>query len=188
MRFCSHCGAGIERRRPSGDDRERAVCRACGTVHYENPKVVVGSVCTLGDRLLLCRRAIEPRRGFWTIPAGYLELGETAEAGAVREAWEEARARIELDGLMAVYSVVRIGQVQLLYRARLLHADVAAGPESLEVRLVGWDEIPWDELAFPTVGWVLRHARDLRGVAGPPVTVTNPDRQQPAAIPGEGAI
>ena len=126
-----------------------AICPACGTVHYQNPKIVVGSVCTLGDRLLLCRRAIEPRRGFWTIPAGYLELGESAEAGAMREAWEEARARIELEGLLAVYSVERIGQVQLLYRARLLQADVAAGPESLEVRLVGWDEIPWDDSGVP---------------------------------------
>lgn len=188
IHFCPRCGAPVELRRPEGDNRERAVCSACGTVHYENPKVVVGSVCTLDDRLLLCRRAIEPRRGFWTIPAGYLELGETAEAGAMREAWEEARARIEIDGLMAVYSVERICQVQLLYRAKLLHEDVAAGPESLEVRLVGWDEIPWDELAFPTVGWILRHANGLRGVPGPLVTVTNPGRQQPAAIAGEGAI
>ena len=128
MRFCAACGAEVELKVPTGDDRERFVCPACGTIHYQNPKVVVGSVCTLGERLLLCRRAIEPRRGFWTIPAGYLELGETAEAGALREAWEEARARIELEGLLAVYSVERIGQVQLLYRARLLHADVAAGP------------------------------------------------------------
>jgi ADP-ribose pyrophosphatase YjhB (NUDIX family) len=188
MRFCSCCGSEVELRRPEGDDRDRAICPACGTVHYQNPKVVVGSVCTLGDRLLLCRRAIEPRRGFWTIPAGYLELGESAEAGAVREAWEEARARIELDGLLAVYSVERIGQVQLLYRARLLQADVAAGPESLEVRLVGWDEIPWDELAFPTVGWILEHARGLHGSAGPLVTVANPGRQQPAPIPGDAGV
>ena len=188
MRFCSCCGAEVELRRPEGDDRDRAICPACGTVHYQNPKIVVGSVCTFGDRLLLCRRAIEPRRGFWTIPAGYLELGESAEAGAMREAWEEARARIELEGLMAVYSVERIGQVQLLYRARLLQEDVAAGPESLEVRLVGWDEVPWDDLAFPTVGWVLQHARNLRGLVGPLITVSNPDRQMPAAIPGEGGL
>jgi ADP-ribose pyrophosphatase YjhB (NUDIX family) len=187
MRFCPSCGAEVERRIPSGDDRPRHVCPACGTVHYHNPKVVVGSVCTLGERLLLCRRAIEPRRGYWTIPAGYLELGESAEAGAAREAWEEARARIELEGLLAVYSVERIGQVQLLYRARLLHDDVAPGPESLEVGLVGWGEIPWDELAFPTVRWILDHARGLQGREGPLVTVGNPGRRQPEAIAGEVA-
>jgi ADP-ribose pyrophosphatase YjhB (NUDIX family) len=177
MRFCPACGAGaLELRVPPGDDRERQVCAACGTVHYENPKVVVGSVCTSGDRLLICRRAIEPRSGYWTIPAGWLELGEAAQEGAKREAWEEARARIEIEGLIAVYSVPRIAQVQLLYAARLLDpAAVEPGPESLEVRLVGWDAIPWDELAFPTVGWVLRRAMELRGRAGPHVTVFEPD-------------
>jgi 8-oxo-dGTP pyrophosphatase MutT (NUDIX family) len=114
MRFCPSCGARLERRRPEGDDRDRHVCPTCGAVHYQNPKIVVGSVCTFGERVLLCRRAIPPRSGFWTIPAGYLEQGETAEEGAMREAWEEARARIELDGLLAVYSVARIDQVQLL--------------------------------------------------------------------------
>lgn len=188
MRFCAVCGAEVERRVPPGEDRERFVCPACGTVHYQNPKIVVGSVCTLGERLLICRRAIEPRRGFWTIPAGYLELGESAEAGALREAWEEARAKIELEGLLAVYSVERIGQVQLLYKARLLHEDVAAGPESLEVRLVSWDEIPWEELAFPTVRWILEHARALRGRPGPIVTVANPGGRQPGPVPGDGAI
>ncbi len=185
MRFCPSCGAEVELKVPAGDDRERHVCPGCGTVHYHNPKIVVGSVCTLGERLLLCRRAIPPRQGFWTIPAGYLELGESAEAGARREAWEEARARIELEGLMAVYSVERIGQVQLLFRARLLHADVAAGPESLEVRLLGWDEIPWEDLAFPTVRWILEHAGTLRGSHGPLVTVGNPGAGQPEAVAGE---
>jgi ADP-ribose pyrophosphatase YjhB (NUDIX family) len=188
MRFCATCGAEVELKVPAGDDRERFVCPACGTVHYVNPKIVVGSVCTLGERLLLCRRAIEPRRGFWTIPAGYLELGESAEAGALREAWEEARARIELEGLLAVYSVERIGQVQLLYKARLLDEGVAAGPESLEVRLLGWDEIPWEELAFPTVRWILELAHGLRGRAGPIVTASNPGGRQPGPLAGEGAI
>lgn len=185
MRYCPSCSAVLERRRPDGDDRDRHVCPACGTVHYQNPKIVVGSVCTLGDRLLLCRRAIPPREGYWTIPAGYMELGETAEAGAVREAWEEARARIELDGLLAVYSVARIDQVQLLYRARLLDAAVEAGPESLEVRLLGWHEIPWADLAFPTVHWILRHAQSLRGRPGPLLTVGNPGGHQPEPLPGE---
>jgi ADP-ribose pyrophosphatase YjhB (NUDIX family) len=175
MRYCPACAGELTLMRPEGDDRERHVCPKCGTVHYLNPKVVVGAVCTLDDRLLICRRAIDPRSGFWTIPAGFLELGETAEQGAVREAWEEARARISIDGLIATYSVPRIGQVQLLYRATLLDPRVSAGPESREVRLIGWDEIPWDELAFTTVHWVLRRAMELRRARGPLVTVFNPD-------------
>jgi len=163
VRFCATCGADVVLSRPEGDDRERFVCTRCATIHYVNPKIVVGSVCTLGDRLLLCRRAIEPRVGYWTIPAGWLETGETVEQGAAREAWEEACARIEIEGVLAVYSMPRIAQVQILFRARLVDAEVAPGPESQEVRLIGWDEIPWDELAFPTVGWALRRARELRG-------------------------
>jgi ADP-ribose pyrophosphatase YjhB (NUDIX family) len=163
VRFCATCGADVALTRPEGDDRERFVCTGCATIHYVNPKIVVGSVCTLGDRLLLCRRAIEPRVGYWTIPAGWLETGETVEQGAAREAWEEACARIEIEGVLAVYSIPRIAQVQILFRARLVDAEVAPGPESQEVRLIGWDEIPWDELAFPTVGWALRRARELRG-------------------------
>jgi ADP-ribose pyrophosphatase YjhB (NUDIX family) len=174
MRFCPSCGGEIRLTRPAGDDRDRHVCRSCSVIHYVNPKVVVGAVCTLGDRLLMCRRAIDPRHGFWTIPAGFMELGETAEEGAIREAWEEARARIRIDGLIAAYSVPRIGQVQLLYRAALLDPNVEPGPESLEVRLLGWDEIPWDDLAFPTVHWVLRQALEQREIAGPFATVFNP--------------
>lgn len=183
MRFCPACGSPVERRRPEGDDRDRAVCTACGTIHYENPKVVVGSVCEAGDRLLLCRRAIPPRAGFWTIPAGFLELGESAEEGALREAWEEAHARIELLGLLAAYSVRRIGQVQLLYRARLLDERVVAGPESLEVALVGWDDIPWDELAFPTVRWILERAQVVRQGLWPVAAVGNPDGDEPPLPP-----
>ena len=174
MRFCSHCSAPVQLVRPQGDDRERFVCTSCETVHYVNPKIVVGSVCTLGGRLLLCRRAIEPRVGFWTSPAGWLENGETAEEGAMREAREEACADIAIEGLIAVYSIPRIEQVQILFRARLLSADVAAGPESQEVRLVEWDEIPWGQLAFPTVGWVLRRALELRGQQHWPATF-NPE-------------
>ncbi len=184
MRFCPSCGGPVERRIPPADDRERDVCRRCDTVHYSNPKVVVGSVCTLGDRLLICRRAIAPGRGLWTIPAGYLENGETVEEGTRREAWEEARARIELEGLIAVYSIRRIDQVQLLFRARLTRPEVAAGPESLEVRLVEWGAIPWAELAFPTVGWVLCRAAELRGQSGPFAPVGNPE---PDPLPPAGA-
>ena len=171
MRFCSSCGGDIELIRPSGDERERFVCGDCRTVHYINPKIVVGAVCTLDDRVLLCRRAIEPRVGFWTIPAGWMEVGETAEQGAIREAREEACADIDIEGIIAVYSIPRIDQVQILFRARLLHPDVAAGPESLEVRLVGWNDIPWDDLAFPTVAWVLERAMELRGKADWPATL-----------------
>ncbi|MCC7276448.1 MAG: NUDIX domain-containing protein, partial [Alphaproteobacteria bacterium] len=114
------------------------------------------------DRILLCRRAIHPRRDFWTLPAGYMEMNETSAEGAMREAWEEAQARIAIDGLLAVYDIPRIGQVQLIYRARLVEPAFAAGPESLEVRLFDWEEIPWNELAFPSVRWALHHHRDAR--------------------------
>ncbi len=147
------------RRTPEEDDRQRLVCDRCGFVNYENPKIVVGSVATWEDRILLCRRAIDPRIGYWTLPAGYLEQNESPEAGALREAWEEARARLEIDQLLATYAITRISQVQLIYRSRLLTPDIEAGPESREVGLFTWDEIPWDELAFPSVHWALEHFR-----------------------------
>lgn len=156
-----HLPDNFSRRVPDGDNRPRLVCDSCGFVSYENPKVVVGSVCTVGDRFLLCRRAIEPRRGYWTLPAGYLETHETTMAGAMREALEEACAEIQIDGLLAVYNIPRISQVQVIYRARLL-SEVSAGPESEEVGLFRWDEIPWDELAFPSVRWALHHYREVR--------------------------
>jgi ADP-ribose pyrophosphatase YjhB (NUDIX family) len=147
---------------PEGDNRERLICAECGFIHYDNPKIVVGSVARWGDKVLLCRRAIDPRKGFWTLPAGYLELNESTSVGAQREAWEEARARIEIEGLLAVYDIPRLSQVQLVYRARLIDATVSAGPESFEVGLFGWDEIPWDEIAFPSVRWALHHEREAR--------------------------
>jgi ADP-ribose pyrophosphatase YjhB (NUDIX family) len=142
---------------PDGDDRERLVCPDCGYVAYQNPLIVVGSVATWQQRILLCLRAIEPCRGLWTLPAGFMEMGETTAEGAVREAWEEARARIEIDALLAVYQLPRISQVQMIYRARLLQPEIAAGPESAAVALFAWNEIPWEQLAFPTVRWALRH-------------------------------
>lgn len=146
---------------PPGDERERLTCPDCGYIAYENPLIVVGSVATWEDRILLCRRAIDPRSGYWTLPAGFMEERETTAEGAAREAWEEARARIEVGPLLALYDIPRISQVQLIFRARLLSPDVAAGPESAEVGLFAWEEIPWAELAFPTVAWALRehHAR-----------------------------
>ena len=139
------------------------VCSDCGFVAYENPKVIVGSVVEHEGRILMCRRAIEPRRGFWTLPAGYMELGETLEEGAAREALEEAEAVIAVEGILGVFSIARIGQVQVIFRARFANTDnpaFAAGPESLEVRLFTPDEIPWDEIAFPSVHWALGAWRD----------------------------
>lgn len=146
---------------PEGDDRERLVCRHCDFIDYRNPRIVAGSVVTSGEKILLCRRAIEPRRGFWTLPAGYMELGETVEEAAMREAREEACAQIEIDRVLAVYTVARIGQVQVMFRARLV-SDIAPGPESLEVGLFDWKDIPWAELAFPTVVWALTHFAETR--------------------------
>jgi ADP-ribose pyrophosphatase YjhB (NUDIX family) len=150
---------------PAGDNRPRRVCDECGFVDYVNPKVVVGAVCTWEDKVLLCRRAIEPRRGYWTMPAGFLEEKEATEDGVRREAWEEARAELDIEGLLGVYSVARISQVHIIYRARLRSPDVAAGEESLEVRLFAWEDIPWSDLAFPSVHWSLQHYRDSLGQA-----------------------
>ncbi|MEM9999497.1 MAG: NUDIX hydrolase [Pseudomonadota bacterium] len=144
---------------PDGDTHSRNVCDRCGFVDYQNPKIVVGSVVVHEGKYLLCRRAIEPRYGFWTVPAGYLELGETPEEGARREALEEANAALQLHELMAVYTVRRLSQVQLIYRASLTAPTVSAGVESLEVAFFEWDDIPWDALAFPTVKWMLTHHR-----------------------------
>ncbi|MDX1483850.1 MAG: NUDIX hydrolase [Alphaproteobacteria bacterium] len=146
---------------PEGDDRTRLICPDCGFIHYENPKMVVGAVVRAGDRILLCRRAIAPRMGFWTLPAGYLELNEAPDEGARREAWEEAFAKIEIESLLAIYSIPRLSQVQLIYRARLMDEAIKPGIESQAVALFRWDEIPWGEIAFPTVRWALHHDREI---------------------------
>ena len=156
IRHCKACGAATAYRIPADDSRERAVCDACGTVHYENPLVVVGTLPVWNDEVLLCRRAIEPRRGYWTLPAGFMELGETTEEGASRETLEEAGARVRLDGLYTVLNVVRVGQLHLFYRARLLDRAFTAGTESLEVALFAEGAIPWDALAFRTVRMTLQ--------------------------------
>jgi ADP-ribose/FAD diphosphatase len=155
MQFCSGCGQAIERRVPAGDDRERCVCAGCGTVHYQNPRMVVGCVVVHAHKVLLCKRAIEPRRGYWTLPAGFLELGESTMEGAVRETREEARADVRVVAPYAHFDVPHIGQAYVLYRAELTAERFGPGPESLEVRLVAPDEIPWSELAFPVVRHVL---------------------------------
>lgn len=157
----------FETRLLPGDDRPRRVCRGCGFVDYQNPKVLVGAVATKGGRVLLCRRAIEPARGAWTIPAGHLERGESAEEGALREAWEEARAELEISGLLGVYTSVSEAVVHVVYRARLAAVGVAPGPESLEARLFAWRHIPWGALAFPVDTWALARARPRLGREAP---------------------
>jgi ADP-ribose pyrophosphatase YjhB (NUDIX family) len=147
---------------PEGDDRVRRMCNRCAFVDYVNPRIVTGSVVTQGGLILLCKRAIEPRKGYWTLPAGFMEEGESVEDSARREAQEEACADIEITSLLAVYSVPRIAQVQIMFRAQL-RSGIAPGPESEAVKLVGWKDIPWSELAFPTVVWALTHFAETRG-------------------------
>lgn len=147
---------------PSGDERERSVCGHCGFIDYVNPKIVVGVVAHWQDEILLCKRSIEPRHGFWTLPAGFMEEKETTEAGAKREAYEEARANLEIIDLLALYNVSHVSQVHIFYRARLLSADVSPGPESLEVGFFAWENIPWDELSFTTVRWALEAYQKVR--------------------------
>ena len=141
---------------PPADNRPRYVCPACNAIHYQNPRIVTGTVCTWGARILLCRRAIEPRYGHWTLPAGFMEIGETVGAGAIRETIEEAGARIELQDLYSMIDVVHAEQVHVFYRARMLGPELDPGPESLEARLFDEQDIPWDELAFKTVISTLR--------------------------------
>ena len=172
-------GGPIARRVPEGDDRPRLVCDSCGFIRYENPKIVVGSVATWEGRILLCRRSIEPQAGFWTLPAGFLELHEDPAQGACREAEEEAGADIVIDALLAVYTIPRISLVQLFYRAHLARPEIAPGTESLEVGLFEPESIPWDNLAFPSVTWALRHhaeappGREFAPFTNPPGDVGN---------------
>ncbi|MCU7943322.1 MAG: NUDIX hydrolase [Candidatus Thiodiazotropha sp. (ex Cardiolucina cf. quadrata)] len=151
MKYCSHCGAEVEVRVPEGDNRPRHVCIICSTVHYQNPKIVVGCIPVWEQQILLCRRAIEPRYGLWTVPAGFMENGETSQQGAARETLEEACARVEVEGLYTLFNLPHINQVYLLFRSRLLDLDYAAGEESLEVKLFDEQEIPWEKLAFPVI-------------------------------------
>ena len=151
IKHCKACGAQASYTVPADDNRERAVCSACGMVHYENPLNVVGTVPVWKDQVLLCRRNIEPRYGLWTLPAGFMELGETTAEGAIRETEEEAGARIHLLGLYTVLNVVHVGQVHFFYRADLCDTNFAPGPETIEARLFREEEIPWEQLAFRTV-------------------------------------
>lgn len=181
INFCSVCGARVGFRVPAGDSLPRHVCDACGAIHYRNPRLVVGALPEWQDRVLLCRRAIEPRHGKWTLPAGFMENGESVSAAALRETLEEACARIELGPMYTLICVPYIDQVHVIYRSRLLDLDFAPGIETLELRLFREDEIPWDEIAFRTIAITLKHffADRRRGQYGfhtedlpPPETAT----------------
>lgn len=157
VKFCSHCGAAVELRIPEGDTLPRFVCNACNEIHYQNPRMIVGCIPEWKHKILLCRRAIEPRHGFWTVPAGYMENGETTDQGAARETLEEANARVEVGQLYALYNIPHINQIYILFRARLLDLDFSAGAETLEATLFDEQDIPWDQLAFATVRNTLKH-------------------------------
>jgi ADP-ribose pyrophosphatase YjhB (NUDIX family) len=156
LNFCSHCGSPVASKIPAGDHLPRFVCASCGMIHYKNPLLVLGCVPQWERKILLCRRAIEPRLGYWTVPAGFMENGETMQAAAARECYEEALAKVEVGSLLAVVNVTHAGQVHVMFRARLAAPEFAPGPESLEVGLYEESEIPWGELAFPSGEFTLR--------------------------------
>lgn len=157
IKYCCTCAGPVRLRVPAGDTLPRHVCEACGAIHYRNPRLVVGTLPVWEDRILLCRRAIEPRLGFWTLPAGFMENQESVAEAAERETREEANARIELDAAYTMISVPHISQVHVIYRARLLDLDFSPGDETLEVALFAEPDIPWDAIAFRTVAMTLRH-------------------------------
>ncbi len=156
MNYCTQCGTHVELRIPEGDSHLRHVCPQCGEIHYQNPKVIVGCIAEWEQRILLCRRAIEPCYGLWTLPAGFMENGESTSQAALRETYEEACARVSIEGLFALINIPHISQVHLFYRARLLDTNFGAGEESLETQLFAEDEIPWHELAFSSVDQCLK--------------------------------
>ena len=157
MKFCSQCGQPITHKVPDGDNRLRFVCDHCDLIHYQNPRVIAGCLPVFGERVLLCKRAIEPRKGYWTLPAGFLENGETTSDGALRETREEANANAQIIELYTLFSLPHISQVYMFFRAELLDLNFSAGEESLEVQLFSEQEIPWDNLAFPVVNKTLEH-------------------------------
>jgi ADP-ribose pyrophosphatase YjhB (NUDIX family) len=163
MNFCSQCGSRVSLRIPPGDHLARHVCDACGAIHYQNPRVVVGCVPEYEGRILICKRAIEPRLGYWTVPAGFMENGETLQQGAARECYEEALAEVEIGSLLSLVTVLGAHQVHVFFRAQLGKPEFGPGPESLEVKLVTPDEIPWADIAFPSTRFTLeRYLEDRR--------------------------
>ncbi len=170
--FCTYCGQPTEITVPAGDNRPRRVCPACGSVHYENPRIVVGCVPEYQGRILLCTRAIEPRRGYWTVPAGFMENGETLEDGAARECHEEALAQVDIDSLLALVNIPEAEQVHVFFRATMRSPQFGAGEESLEARLVDAADIPWQDIAFPSTRYALQQylADRAAGVTGTHIT------------------
>lgn len=156
MNFCSHCGSTVRFAIPTGDDRPRYLCDSCESIHYQNPRIIAGTLPVSGSRILLCRRAITPRKGFWTLPAGFMENAETTQEAAVRETREEACAEVNIHGLYTLIDLPHINQVYMIFRAEL-EGSFAPGIESLEVALFEEYEIPWGELAFPTIERTLQH-------------------------------
>jgi ADP-ribose pyrophosphatase YjhB (NUDIX family) len=177
MKYCSECGAPVELRVPPGDNLPRYVCGACGAIHYQNPRLVVGCVPEYEGRILLCRRAIEPRRGYWTIPAGFMENGETLQQAAARESREEALAPVQIGSLLAVVHVLHARQVHVFFRARLPRAEYGVGAESLEVELLAPADIPWKQIAFPSTEFSLRHYLEDRATGREPHHFTTIDRR-----------
>ena len=177
MNYCSNCAAPVVHKVPAGDNRPRHVCDACGLIHYSNPKIIAGCLPVWKDQVLLCRRAIEPRHGLWTLPAGFMENGETTQDAAKRETNEEALARVEIDNLYCYVNIPRISQVYVIFLARLLDLDFAAGEESLEVELFHEAEIPWDKIAFPPIEVTLRHYFEDRKGGDFPTRVLDVERR-----------
>lgn len=157
MKYCSQCGHAVEHKIPEGDNRSRAICNHCKTIHYINPKIVAGTIPVFESKVLLCKRAIEPRLGLWTLPAGFMEMQETATQAAIRETWEEALAEVAIDGIYTIISIPHIGQVHIFFRASLTEGKFGVGNESLETNLFSEEDVPWNEIAFPTVKKTLRH-------------------------------
>jgi len=157
MKYCSQCGESVTHRVPEGDNRPRYICDACETVHYQNPKIIAGCLPFHQDKVLLCKRSITPRQGYWTLPAGFLENGETTSEGALRETNEEANANAEIIELYTLFSLPHISQIYMFYRARLIDLDFHPGEETLETRLFEEHQVPWEELAFPVITETLKH-------------------------------
>lgn len=177
MKYCSHCGLEVVLRIPEGDDRERFICERCDFVFYNNPRMIVGCVPEHDSKILLCKRAIEPRAGYWTLPAGFMENGETTQQGAARETWEEARARVVDQHLYRLFDIPGINQVYMFYRCGIADGAYGVGPESTEVGLFSEDEIPWDEIAFPVVYHSLKEYFSDRVSGHFPVRVSSIHRE-----------
>jgi ADP-ribose pyrophosphatase YjhB (NUDIX family) len=177
MNFCSNCAARVALRIPDGDNVPRFVCEACGTIHYQNPKLVVGCVPEHEGKIVICRRAIEPRRGYWTVPAGFMENGETLQQAAARESREEALIDVEIGSLLAVVHVLYAHQVHVFFRGRMRTASYGAGIESLEVELVRPQDIPWSEIAFPSTEYTLRRYLEDRAAGREPYHFTELERR-----------